>query len=76
MPTFAPRPFASSETDFWLGVYCGMALLDMLLYGVRVGFYLRRSVIASKSIYARLAKSLLGATGERSAMSRRLGPCG
>lgn len=39
-----------------------MALLDFALYGARVGFYLWRGVVASKSLYARLPKSLLGAT--------------
>lgn len=51
-------------TDYWLKVYCGLALVNLSLYGVRVGFFLYRGVVASCVLYVELIDRILGARSE------------
>ena len=50
---------------YWLKVYVGIALLNIVLNGVRIGYFQWRGVVASRAIYNRLLKAILAAPSER-----------
>ncbi|BGP12105.1 Transporter of the ATP-binding cassette (ABC) [Rhodosporidiobolus nylandii] len=49
------------DADFWLRMYCILALVNLVLITGRVAFYLWRGLIASKVLYDDLISSILGA---------------
>ncbi|GAA5950453.1 hypothetical protein JCM3765_004553 [Sporobolomyces pararoseus] len=55
------RSDSRHNPDFWLVVYCVLALVSMLLSSARVAFFLWRGVCASKTIYRMLISRILGA---------------
>ncbi|KAL8281440.1 hypothetical protein RQP46_006124 [Phenoliferia psychrophenolica] len=51
----------NDTTDYWLKVYVVLGAVNLALYGGRVGFFLWRGVIASRTIYSELIDKILGA---------------
>ncbi|GAA6015204.1 hypothetical protein JCM11491_000503 [Sporobolomyces phaffii] len=54
-------PATRHDPDFWLLMYCLVALVSLLLSSARVAFFLWRGLVASKTIYRMLISRILGA---------------
>ncbi|GAA5859422.1 hypothetical protein JCM1840_004609 [Sporobolomyces johnsonii] len=49
------------DPDYWLKLYCILAVVSLALYSARVAFFLWRGLQASKVIYRQLIAKILGA---------------
>ncbi|GAA5924113.1 hypothetical protein JCM1841_004577 [Sporobolomyces salmonicolor] len=49
------------DPDYWLKLYCMLAVVSLALYSARVAFFLWRGLQASKVIYRQLIAKILGA---------------
>ncbi|GAA6043182.1 hypothetical protein JCM8097_008715 [Rhodosporidiobolus ruineniae] len=49
-----------TDSDYWLKMYCLLALVNLVLITSRVAFWLWRGLIASKVIYDNLIRAILG----------------
>ncbi|SCZ89011.1 BZ3500_MvSof-1268-A1-R1_Chr1-1g00891 [Microbotryum saponariae] len=49
------------STDYWMKVYCVLVVINLVLYGGRVFFFLWRGIIASRIIYETLVIRILRA---------------
>lgn len=60
------EPNAVHSSDYWLKLYCILAVANLALYGGRVAFFLYRGVVASRVIYTDLIANILGARSRSS----------
>lgn len=67
------EPNAVHTSDYWLKLYCILAVLNLALYGGRVAFFLYRGIVASRVIYTGLITNILGARSELSPFSKSTG---
>lgn len=49
------------DSDYWLKMYLIFAGVNLVLYGLRMGFFLYRGVVASRVIYTKLIARILSA---------------
>lgn len=50
----------TEETRYWLLVYVGLAGINLLFYGARVGFFLWQGLVASRVLYDGLIARIMG----------------
>lgn len=54
----------NDDTRYWLLVYVGLAGINLLFYGARVGFFLWQGLVASRVLYSGLIARIMGSPSE------------